>query len=378
MPLAHKIRDAQGKRGLQPDDTAGRLGERLGLLLGGMRRVVGGDDVDCTVLQALDDGVTVRLRSQRRVHLRHRALLQHGVLGQREMMRRCLGRHVRAHLLRQAHQLHGVRRADVLDVHPRARVQRQHAVARHQHVLGQCRSAAQAQLFGYFSLVHTGSLDKGLVFLMKGQRYVQPLGLFHGSLGQFLIHQRDAVVGKSRGPVGGKLLHVHQLAALHAAAEHVAERLRVVHGRLRVRHAHHAGEPACRGRRGAAFDVLLVREPRVAEVHVHVHQPRSHHAALRLDDALVVLRALVLADLRYLAAVYHQVEHIVDAARRVDDAAVFHQDHSASSFKCSYITIAPSRIDSMVANSFLLWLMPFTHGMNTMPVSQICANDMAS
>ena len=113
-------------------------------------------------------------------------------------------------------------------------------------------------------------------------------------------------------------------------------------------------------------------------MHVHVHQPRSHHAALRLDDALVVLRALVLADLRYLAAVYHQIEHIVDAARRVDDAAVFHQDHSASSFKCSYITIAPSRIDSIVANSFLLWLMPFTHGMNTMPVSQMCANDMAS
>ena len=74
----------------------------------------------------------------------------------------------------------------------------------------------------------------------------------------------------------------------------------------------------------------------------------------------------------------HQVKHVIDTARRVDDATIFHQNHCASSFKCSYITIAPSRIDSMVANSFLLWLMPFTHGMNTMPVSQMCANDMAS
>ena len=228
----------------------------------------------------------------------------------------------------------------MLDVHPRARVQRQHAVARHQHVLGQRRRAAQSQRFRHGTLVHARRLDERAVLLVERKRQVELRRALHGTLDQGLVHQRDAVVGEARGPVGGKLLHVHQLAPLHAAAdgrarqhvdaamrpalEHVAERLHVVHGRLRVRHAHHAGEPACRGRCGAAFDVLLVREPRIAEMHMHVHQPRSHHAALRLDDALVVLRALVLADLRYLAAVYHQVEHIVDAARRVDDAAVFH------------------------------------------------------
>ena len=229
---------------------------------------------------------------------------------------------------------------------------------------------------------------------MERKRQVEPRRTLHRALDQGLVHQRDAIVSEARGPVGGKLFHVHQLSPLHAAAdggarqhidgalrpaiEHVAKRLHIVHRRLRVRHAHHGGEPACRGRRGAGFDVFLVRQARVAEVHVHVHQARSHHAALGLDDALVILRALVLADPRNFTAVQHQVKHVVDTARRVDDATIFHQNHCASSFKCSYITMAPSRIDSMVANSFLLWLMPFTHGMNTMPVSQMCANDMAS
>ncbi len=350
MPLAHQVRDAQGQRRLQPDDAARGLGERPRLLLGAVRRVVGRDDVDGAVFESLDDGVAVGVRAQRRVHLGHGALFEHGLLRQREMVRRRLGGDARAELLGQANHLHGVARADVLDVHARPGMQRQHAVARHQHVLGQRRSPAQPQRLRHRTGVHARRGDERLVFLVERQRQVELRRALHRFLHQRLVHERDAVVGESRRAGRGKPLHVddflagkvfadgsageHVDAACGALVQHIAQRLFVVDGGLGVRHAHDRREPAGRRRCRPAFDVLFIGEARVAEVHVHVHQPRRHDAALGLHDALVVVRALILADLRDLAVFQNQVEHVVDAALRVDDAAVFHQDHRASSFKC--------------------------------------------
>ncbi len=351
MALAHQVRDAERQRRLQPHDAARCLGKRPRLLLGAVRSMVRRDDVDGAVLQPLDDGVAVGMRAQRRVHLRHRALCKHGLLGQREVMRRRLGGDARAHLLGQAHEFHGIARADVLDVHARAGVQRQHAVARHQHVLGQRRRAAKPQRLGHRARVHARRLDERLVLFVKRQRQIELRRALHRLDHERLVHQRDAVVGKARRTGRGQALHVDDLlagkvltdgsagqhidVAARTLVEHVAQRLCVVDGRLGVRHAHDRREPAARRRGRAGFDVFLVFEARIAEMHMHVHQAGRHDAALRLHDALVVVGALVLADLRDLAAVNHQVKHVVDAARGVDDAAILHQNHRASSFKCS-------------------------------------------
>ena len=351
MTLAHQVRDAQRQRRLQPHDAARRLGKRARLLFGAMRRVVGRDDVDGAVFKPLDDGVTVGVRAQRRVHLRHRALFEHGLLGQREVMRRRLGGDARAHLLGQAHQPHGIPRADVLDVHARAGVQRQHAVARHEHVLGQRRRAAKPERLRHRARIHARRLDERLIFLVKRQRQVKLRRALHRLDHQRLVHQRDAVVGESRRAGRRQALHVddflagkvfadgsageHVDSAARPLVQHVLQRLGIVDGRLGVRHAHDRREPAGSRRGRAGFDILFIGKARIAEMHVHVHQAGRHDAALRLHDALVVVGALVLADLRDLAAVQNQVKHVVDAARRVDDAAVLHQNHRASSFKCS-------------------------------------------
>ena len=84
---------------------------------------------------------------------------------------------------------------------------------------GQRRRAAQPQRLRHRALVHARRLDERAVLLVERKRQIELRRALHGALDQGLVHQRDAVVGKSRGPVGGKLFHVHQLAPAHATAD---------------------------------------------------------------------------------------------------------------------------------------------------------------
>jgi hypothetical protein len=61
--------------------------------------MVGGDAVDGAVAQAVDQGLAVVLRAQRRVHLEARVEVADRVLGQRQMVRRRLAGDPDARLL---------------------------------------------------------------------------------------------------------------------------------------------------------------------------------------------------------------------------------------------------------------------------------------
>ena len=50
MARANQIRDRQSQRRLKPDDPAGRLRQRFGLLLRTVRGVIRGNHIDAAVL----------------------------------------------------------------------------------------------------------------------------------------------------------------------------------------------------------------------------------------------------------------------------------------------------------------------------------------
>ncbi len=91
----HEPIEAERKRRLETDDAERRAVELERLLVGMMRRVVGGDDVDRPVAEALDHRRTIGLFAQRRIHLEVRvvaAAVRERLVGQHEVMRRDLGR----------------------------------------------------------------------------------------------------------------------------------------------------------------------------------------------------------------------------------------------------------------------------------------------
>ena len=115
------VQHAEGR--LQTDDAEGRLLERHVLLLGGVRRVVGGDAVEEAALERRDERRAVALGAQRRVHLEVGVERLDGLVGEREVVRRDLGGDpARPAALARAMAASEAARADVADVHGRVLV----------------------------------------------------------------------------------------------------------------------------------------------------------------------------------------------------------------------------------------------------------------
>jgi hypothetical protein len=84
------------------------------------------------------------------------------------------------------------------------------------------------------------------------------------------------------------------------------------------RHAHHGGETARGSGSGPAIDILGGGHPRVAQVHVHVEQPREHQQARSVQHPVALLRPGPAAQRLYQAAANDHVHAPVDIACGVD------------------------------------------------------------
>jgi hypothetical protein len=71
-----------------------------------------------------------------------------------------------------------------------------------------------------------------------------------------------------------------------------ADALRLVERRIGIRHANNVCEPPGRCGPSARFDGLLVPLPRLAQVHVNVHQPRTNNPPGRINRFRALRRTL--------------------------------------------------------------------------------------
>ena len=124
-----------GQRGLQAGHAERGRAPLAVLVLARVRRVVGGDDVDRAVGQALADRLDVALRAQRRVDLEHRVVAAGQLVGEDQVVRRDLGGHVDPAGLGPADDLDRAGRRQVADVQPRADVLGEQHVARDDRLL---------------------------------------------------------------------------------------------------------------------------------------------------------------------------------------------------------------------------------------------------
>ena len=214
--------------------------------------------------------------------------------------------------------------------------------------LGLRRHAAQAQLERHRSQVHAGALRQPRIFgvLDDAQAHARRGGqrLAHHAVFQ----NRMAVVGDGHGARGLERGIVVERLALRSARGrgdgkdanrraalrrlHPAGNLRRIVHRDGVGHGGHGGKAARRCRRRAGGDGLLVALARLAQVHVHVDQPRRHGqpGGVQHFGAVGLLQLAGAGDLGHAAVLEQNVLERVHARRRIDQmSAANHQSRHA-------------------------------------------------
>ena len=216
------------------------------------------------------------------------------------MVGRHLGRDHQPVGLGVAHFFDGAARADVRDVHAPAGQPRQCHVAGDHDVLGRGRHPAQPQPQRGRAFVHAAAHGQVHVFFVHADRHVEHGTVFQGAPHQVGVHDRSSVVGNgdcagvNHVPDVGQFLapesfrqgadrkDARQAGGARLLADEAGHCGGVV-DRVGIRHAGHAGEAA--GDRGARTGQhrLLVLVARLAQMNVHVDQPRGDHAARHVD-----------------------------------------------------------------------------------------------
>ena len=125
-----------GEGGFQADDAIGCIIKLHVFFVICMRGMIGRNDIDGAILHAFDEGQTVFLGAQRRIHLEICVVGRERFIGQPHMMRHRFGGDVDFALFRPTDQLNRILRRDVLHVDMRPRISRKNDVTRDDQIFG--------------------------------------------------------------------------------------------------------------------------------------------------------------------------------------------------------------------------------------------------
>jgi hypothetical protein len=296
----------------------------------------------------LDERVDVGLLAQRGVDLAGRVVPEHGLRGEREVVRRHLGGDVEALGLRGAHEGDAPRGAGVGEVVARAGELREHEVAGDDVILRDAGPALESEARGDGALVHLGAFGERVVFGVLHHHEAVGAGVLQGAAHHARVGDAAAVVGDGDAARGAQVGHLRELATGLTAGDgadgvdahepvvaplgddHLGDGAVVVDG-LRVGHRAHHDEAPGGGGAGARDDVLFVLVARLAQVRVQVDEARTAQrprASMRCTDSPAMPLRRTTADARDAALLDHQIGLFVAAVLRVDDPCRSdHQHH---------------------------------------------------
>ena len=215
-------------------------------------------------------------------------------------------------------------------------------IAGNHHILGTGGDAAQAEAHALESFMHVAALAQVQILAMLDHRDVEGLCVFHRAAHHAgvhdglaivrdrndasLLHRTDACQFLTEAALGDRAdrIHVDAVQPAGLLEDVVSDHRRVVH-RVGVRHAADGSESAGGGRVDAGLDGFGMFEAGLAQVHVHVDEPRCHDEPGRVDrrnlSAQLRLRGDVLVDRDDLAVADQDVRDALRALHRVDDQA---------------------------------------------------------
>ena len=168
----HKCGICRRKRRFHTDGAVWRVQE-ISFFRRRVRRVVGRDDVDRAVLYGLDHRKAVLLAAQRRVHAVVRVVLFERFIGQKQVVRCGLRRHLYATGFGITDERRRGCRADMADVHRHVIRRSRRNFTRRAAVLRRRRYTGQIELFGNFSLMHDPLFREEQIFAVRRHAHVE-------------------------------------------------------------------------------------------------------------------------------------------------------------------------------------------------------------
>ena len=301
--------------------------------------MIGDDNVDGAVDDALTDGLGILLGTQRRVDLERGVVgLVQVVLGQEHVVRGGLAGNLNASGLTGTHDLQAMGGGDVLDVQLGTSQLGDLDVAGDLELLAGSRPTLESQTGRNLALVDLAVADQVLVLAVAHKNLAEHLAVVHAATEHARALHAATVVGEGDGAVGNHIAHLGHGLALKTAG-HGARRIdaavtdlgstgldelhdgAVIGDGIGVGHGAHAGKAALGSRAGAALDVLFDLVAGLAKVNVHIHQAGDEVLAGKVAD-LGSLDGEFLADLGDLVAVNQDVNDTVKLDGRVDDVGI--------------------------------------------------------
>ena len=301
--------------------------------------MIGDDNVDGAVDDALTDGLGILLGTQRRVDLERSVVgLVQVVLGQEHVVRGGLAGNLNASGLTGTHDLQAMGGGDVLDVQLGTGQLGDLDVASDLELLAGSRPALESQTGRDLALVDLAMADQVLVLAVAHKDLAEHLAVVHATTEHTRALHAATVVGEGDGAVGDHIAHLGHGLALKTAG-HSARRIdaavtdlgstglnelhdgTVIGNGIGVGHGAHASKAALCSCAGAALDVLFDLVAGLAKVNVHIHQAGDEVLAGKVAN-LGSLDGEILADLGDLVAVNQDVNDTVKLDGRVDDVGI--------------------------------------------------------
>ena len=254
-----------------------------------MRRVVGGNHVNCAVEQACQQRLLVILVTKRRIHLEAPQVLQ-VILTQQQIVRSSFAGDVDSLRLRLTNQRDGFLRADVADVVAAAGFAAEGNVAFNGLPFAFGRNARNAVRLCERAVMNRAACgNPAHVLAVRRNDAVRRLALLHGFAHRLGGFDPASVVGEAahapaqRRHVGQFALallphrdgrvrtHINNRFALNQRFLH-CQMLRAVRRRIQIRHRADGRISAVRTCRAAGRNGLLIRKSRLTQMHMYIHK----------------------------------------------------------------------------------------------------------
>ena len=305
--------------------------------------MVGHDNVDRSVDNALDDGLVIRLCTKRWIHLKIGVVaLLDVVLAQEHMVRGDFTGHLCTARFTGAHDVERTSSGEMLNMRVATGELADADIAVHMDFLALARPTGKPQTGGGNALVHLALADKPGILAVRGNRDAELHGVIHHRAHHARILDIATVIGDHNDAMAHHIAHLGQCLALaifrtRARRMHVYEPSlgrRLLHkldhigivglGRG-VGHAHDVGEAAICTCKRARVDVFLVLLPRFTQVNMAIHQSRNQDATRKVTH-LATIRIEIRTHGGNSAVVGNlQVGGSVERYLRVDEAGAFKQ-----------------------------------------------------
>ena len=295
-----ELSQRQCQRGLQSHHTTGGLGQLPALLFLRVGGVIGSNDINGAVLQSGNDSLDILLGTQRGIDTGQRSLLQNGILSQSKILGTGLTGNGNALLLHPADNIHTLGSRDMADMYGRLSLLCQHGIPHNHQFLRNGRTAFQPQLTGYAALIDRTISNHVGILTVRQQRHSVAAGQNQSITHQIGIVNVVAVIRQRNGTrifqalkisqfLSAKLLRnrTHRIdidtAGPGRSLFYIGNLFRIIQYRGCICHTGQTGHTAAGSRHSACKDILLVSQTGIAQMNVHIHQPRRNDQPLGID-----------------------------------------------------------------------------------------------